>query len=168
MAILPIVHFPDSRLKEKSLPVDKLTGTISAFIADLIETMESFPGCVGLAACQVGFLSQILVMDVGRYRKVVSNHGRVVLINPRLIKTENPIISREGCLSVPDYTGNATRFQKVVVGGVNEKGQSIQMEAEDFEAIVLQHEIDHLNGMLFLDRVSSLKTDVFRRKTYLH
>ncbi len=168
MAILPIVHFPDPRLKKKSLPVDKIDGTVSASINNLIETMESFPGCVGLAACQVGLLIQLLVVDVRRYRKVVPNHGLIVLMNPRLIETQEILMSREGCLSVSDYTGNVTRFHKVVVEGLNAQGQSIQIQAEGFEAIVLQHEIDHLNGMLFLDRVGSLKTDVFRRKTYLH
>lgn len=168
MAILPVVRFPDHRLKEKSSFVESITPEINSFLDDLVQTMQSYPGCVGLAAVQVGCLVQAIAVDVSRYRKPVSGHGLQVLLNPCLVNGNDASIFREGCLSVSDYTGNVSRFQKVMIEAMGRDGRKIQIETEGFEAIVFQHEMDHLNGVLFLDRVSSLKTDVFRRKSYLH
>jgi peptide deformylase len=168
MAILPIVRFPDPKLKQKSLPVSEPFQTIQPFLQDLIETLESYPGCVGLAAPQVGHLIRAIAVDVRRYRKPIEGHGLVTLLNPVILESHLPEMNREGCLSVSDYTGNVLRYQEVLVRGINASGQTTEIRAKGFEAVVMQHEIDHLDGMLFLDRVSSLKTDVFRRKVYLH
>lgn len=145
-------------------PVSKSRG----FLDRLVKTMEFYPGCVGLAAPQVGHHFRAIVVDVRRYRSPVDGHGLQVLINPVILNARFPQMNREGCLSVSDYTGNVVRHQEILVEGTNLEGKSIWIYAKGFEAVVLQHEIDHLDGLLFLDRVSSLKTDVFRRKDYLH
>lgn len=168
MAILPVLRFPDARLKEKSLPVEGNPERFKSFLDDLVGTLQSYPGCVGLAAPQVGRLIRAIAIDVSRYRKSVAGHGLQVLLNPAVLESQHLEMNREGCLSVSDYTGNVLRYQEILVEGVSPLGQAVQIEAQGFEAVVLQHEIDHLDGLLFLDRVSSLKTDVFRRKVYLH
>lgn len=168
MATLPILHFPDPKLKERSRVVTESINEIKGFLHDLVRTMESFPGCVGLAAPQVGRLIRVAAMDVRRYRKPVEGHGLQVLVNPIILNARKAHTNREGCLSVTDYTGSVVRYQEVLVEATNMEGESIWLHAKGFEAIVLQHEIDHLDGMLFLDRVASLKTDIFRRKDYLH
>ncbi|MBI1870979.1 MAG: peptide deformylase [Chlamydiae bacterium] len=168
MAILPVLHLPDPVLNQKSLPVLPPFHHWGPLIHDLVETMEYYPGCVGLAASQVGRLVQVIVVDVRRYRKPVKGHGLQVLLNPKILEKHLPQVSREGCLSVTDYTGNVLRYQEVLVEGLTPQGEKIEIQAEGFEAIVFQHEVDHLEGLLFLDRVSSLKTDIFRRKSFLH
>ena len=168
MAILPVLRFPDPRLKEKSLFVNESLQEIKPLLNDLVETLQSYPGCVGLAAPQVGHLIRAIVIDVRRYRKPVEGHGLVILLNPVILESRLSDMNREGCLSVSDYTGNVLRYQEVLVRGMDLSGKTVEIRAKGFEAIVMQHEIDHLDGMLFLDRVSSLKTDVFRRKVYLH
>ena len=135
---------------------------------DMVETMQFYPGCVGLAASQVGRSERVIVMDVSRYRKSVEGHGLLVLANPVILEAQNPVMSREGCLSVTDFTGNVLRYTEVLVQAWDLQGNNVQIRSKGFEAIVFQHEVDHLDGLLFLDRVSSLKTDIFRRKSYLH
>jgi peptide deformylase len=132
-----------------------------------MDTMLAGPG-VGLAAPQIGILKQVSVIDVSlrknnKPKKGESNHGRIILINPHLVCGEGQQIPREGCLSVPDVLANIKRFQKVSVTFQRPNGEQETIHAEGFEALALQHEMDHLNGTLFLDRVESLKTDVFRR-----
>ncbi len=168
MAILPILQFPDSRLKEKSAPVTGVTTEVSAFIDDLLETMRASPGCVGIAAPQVGMASRIIVVDVSTHRRggQEENHGLLVLVNPEILAMGGKQLVREGCMSVPDYTANVQRAQWVLVDALDRKGKQTILEAIGFEAVVIQHEADHLDGCLFLDRVSSIKTDLFRRKRY--
>ncbi|MBI1884029.1 MAG: peptide deformylase [Chlamydiae bacterium] len=168
MSRLSVLHFPNPILKEKSLDVVPPFETYQAFANDFVETMLAFAGCVGLAAPQVGTLLRVIAVDVSRYRKPVKGHGLHLLFNPVLSQERFLLNQREGCLSVPDYTGNVPRYQALTVEGFNLRGEKIRLEVEGFEAVVFQHEIDHLNGLLFLDRVSSLKTDVFRRKSFLH
>ena len=105
--------------------------------------------------------------DVSLHPKRFINHGNLVLINPEIVSKEGKITGRDGCLSVPDWTGNVTRFEKITVQALDSSGKPLRFETEGFEAVVIQHEIDHLDGLLFLDRVSSLKTDIFRRKPEL-
>jgi peptide deformylase len=168
MAILPILRFPDPRLKEKSAPVTGVTAEVSAFIDDLRETMRASPGCVGIAAPQVGMSSRIIVVDVSAHRRggQEANHGLLVLVNPEILAMGGKQLVREGCMSVPDYTANVQRAQWVLVDALDREGDQVILEAIGFEAVAIQHEVDHLDGYLFLDRVSSIKTDLFRRKRY--
>ena len=168
MAILPILQFPDPRLKETSVPVTGVTADVSAFIDDLLETMRASPGCVGIAAPQVGMASRIIVVDVSAHRRggQEENHGLLVLVNPEILAMGGKQLVREGCMSVPDYTANVQRAQWVLVDALDREGKQTILEAIGFEAVVIQHEADHMDGYLFLDRVSSIKTDLFRRKRY--
>jgi peptide deformylase len=106
----------------------------------------------------------MVVIDCSLALKPCANHGLLALINPVISRSEGKRLGREGCLSIPDFTGNVVRAEKITVNAMTTNGAQTRVEAEGFEAVVLQHEIDHLDGILFLDRVSSLKTDVFRRK----
>lgn len=170
MAILPILTYPDARLKTICTAVEALTEEAINFIADLEETLEASPGCVGIAAPQVGFTKRIIIIDASRNRKPVENHGRMVLINPEIIWQDGEILGREGCLSLPHLTANVKRAKLIRCRAQLAAGTLLKetiIEAGDFEARVLLHEADHLDGLLFLDRVSSLKTDVFRRKNFI-
>ena len=168
MAVLPIRIFPDPVLKEKAAPVDKVTGAVSAFLDDLLETMRRSPGGVGIAAPQVGVLQRIVIVDVSAHRRGSreQNHGLLVLVNPEILAKGGKQIVREGCMSVPDYTANVERAQWVLVDALGPDGERKIIESIGFEAVAIQHEVDHLDGLLFLDRVVSVKTDLFRRKKY--
>lgn len=137
---------------------------INRIIQDLLDTLASSPG-VALAAPQIGESYRIIVCDVSRKIKE-NHHGQIILINPGILRREGKKVFREGCLSIPDYTGNVSRAERVWVKGLNPQGQRANLIAEGFEALALQHEIDHLEGILFLDRIASLSTDLFRRKGY--
>jgi peptide deformylase len=128
----------------------------------MLDTLRASPG-VALAAPQIGCLVQIIVVDVSR-KKGGAGHGLVVLLNPRIRHQEQARIIREGCLSVPDYTGNVLRYEQAVVEGFAPDGTLVTLTTSGFEALAFQHELDHLNGMLFLDRIQSLNTDLFHRK----
>lgn len=168
MAVLPIRLFPDPVLKEKSAPVEGVTAEVSALIADLVETMRSGPGGVGISAPQVGELRRIVVVDVSVHRRggQEQNHGLLVLVNPEILAMGGKQIVREGCMSIPDYTANVQRAQWVLVDALDQDGNRKIIESLGFEAVAIQHEMDHLDGILFLDRVVSVKTDLFRRKKY--
>jgi peptide deformylase len=137
-----------------------------ALAGDLIDTMRVSPGCVGLAAPQIGVSIRAFCVDVSSHPKGQPNHGLVVLFDPTLVHAEGAEVRREGCMSVPDFTANVRRALRVVVRGIDPDGREQVLEAEGFEARAFQHELDHLDGQLILDRVASLSTDVFRRKTY--
>ena len=165
MAILPVLVYPDPELKKVSDPVD-FNEDLTATIQDLLDTMYDAPGCVGLAAPQCGIKKRILIVDASRNPKVESQYGLMVIINPIIEHSEGEILAREGCLSLPDLTANVTRAQMIRARFHDQHGVEHVIEPTDFEARVILHELDHLDGILFLDRVSSLKTDVFRRKRY--
>lgn len=167
MAVRPLRLFPDSCLSQMCAPVKKFDQNLHSLVEDLFHTMHKSPG-VGLAAPQIGVLERVSVIDVSRAKKSASphNNGPVVLINPRMIEGHGTQILREGCLSVPDLLANVKRFLTVVFDTETLEGKTIRLRAEGFEALAFQHELDHLDGKLFLDRVNSLKTDVFRRKTF--
>jgi len=129
----------------------------------MLDTLRASPG-VALAAPQIGCPVQVIVVDVSR-KKGETGHGLVVLLNPRISRQERKRIVREGCLSVPDYTGNVLRFEHAVVEGLSPEGAPVTIEASGFEALAFQHELDHLDGTLFLDRIQSQDTDLFRRKS---
>jgi peptide deformylase len=169
MAILPILAYPHPLLKTVCSPVESLDSETLQFIKDLEETLESSPGCVGIAAPQVSMLKRIIIVDASRNRKPVENHGRLVLINPVVEWQDGEVLGREGCLSLPHLTANVKRAKHIRCRALTAHGNDLKeltVEASEFEARVILHESDHLDGLLFLDRVSSLKTDVFRRKTY--
>ncbi len=168
MAILPILKFPDPLLKERSAPVARVDGEVSSVIDDLLETMRASPGGVGIAAPQVGVLQRIIAVDVSNHKRGgrEENHGLLVLVNPEILARGGKQLVREGCMSVPDYTANVQRAQWVLVDALDRGGKQLILEAIGFEAVAIQHEMDHLDGVLFLDRVVSVKTDVFRRKNY--
>ena len=166
MAILDIITIPDERLKQPSEPVELFDESLCTFIADLEETRQSGPGAVGIAASQVGRFQRVMIVDVSKTRKPVPNHGHMVLINPEITHWEGYEIGREGCLSVPDYTGNVIRATHIRLKAQDPQGAALEFEMEGFEARAVQHEIDHLDGMLFVDRVVSRRTDLFQRKVY--
>jgi peptide deformylase len=133
---------------------------------DLVDTMRDHPGCVGLAAPQLGELVRMVVVDVTGDRRATVSNGLLVLVNPNVVSATGSEVAREGCLSIPDFTANVRRATRIVVEAATPAEGSRRIESEGFEARCLLHELDHLDGMLFLDRVDSLKTDVFRRKRY--
>jgi peptide deformylase len=168
MAILPILQFPDPVLKEKSAPVERITPDISKMIDDLLETMRASPGGVGISAPQAGILKRIVAVDVSASPRggQQENHGLLVLVNPEILAKGGRQIVREGCMSIPDYTANIERAQWVLVDALDRNGKQVILEAVGLEAVAIQHEVDHLDGILFIDRVASIKTDLFRRKKY--
>ncbi len=166
MAVLEILTIPDERLKQPSAPVAVFDAVLQARIADLEDTRQAGPAAVGIAAPQVGWFERVVIIDCSQTRKPVPNHGRLVLVNPEITHWDGFEMGREGCLSVPDYTGNVIRATKIRLTAQDPAGQPLQFEMEGYEARAAQHEIDHLDGTLFVDRVVSRRTDLFRRKVY--
>jgi peptide deformylase len=166
MHALPIRCYPDPLLKQPTRPVDRLTDKTTRLIDDLIRTMRQHPRCVGLAAPQVGSDLSIAVMDATGHPKVPQAQGLLVLVNPRIVRVEGAVRQREGCLSVPDLTGSVVRAAVVELEAFDRAGARLHRRLEGFEAVIAQHEIDHLEGRLFLDRVVNPGTDIFHRKHY--
>ena len=166
MAVKTILTIPDERLKQVSEPVAHFDEALRTFIDDLEETRLAGPGAVGIAAPQVGCFQRIVIVDVSNMRKPVPNHGHLVLINPEITHWDGFELGREGCLSVPDYTGNVIRAGQIKLTAQDPWGNRHSYEMEGFEARAVQHEADHLDGMLFLDRLVSRRTDLFQRKVY--
>lgn len=166
MAVLEILCYPDERLKRESESVQSFDQKLRDFVADLEETRLAGPGAVGIAAPQVGEAKCIVIVDVSGLKKPVENHGYLLMINPEITKWEGMAKGREGCLSVPDFTGNVIRAEKIHVRFQNLEGEWIELDATGYEARAIQHEIDHIDGMLFLDRLVSRRTDLFQRKVY--
>lgn len=165
MGILDVLTYPDSRLKQTSEPVECFDQELRDFVSDLEQTMRAGPGGVGIAAPQVGRLMRIAIVDVSSKPKL-KNHGRMVLINPDITAWEGLAVGREGCMSVPDYTGNVVRAERIVLDAFDEHGGLHHYETDGFEARAVQHELDHLDGLLFLDRLVSRRNDLFRRKVF--
>ena len=155
--------YPDPRLKQISKPVAQFDDSLRSFILDLEETLRAGPGGVGIAAPQVGRFERIVIVDVSSKPKI-KHHGRLVLINPEILTKEGSAVGREGCLSVPEYTGNVARAKFITLRAQDEFGKSCEFEMERYEARAVQHEMDHLDGFLFLDRLVS-RRDIFRRQT---
>lgn len=167
MAIQPILRYPHPLLKKICHEVSTIDREIRALIQDLLDTMQAGPGSVGVAAPQIGVTLRVCVVDVSASRNGrENNHGLLRMINPRIIARSGSAIMREGCMSVPDYTGDVERSTEVTVRFQEPQGDLREITASGFEAIALQHEMDHLDGILFLDRIVSVKTGLFRRKTY--
>ena len=166
MAVLEILAIPDERLKQESQAVTVFDDELRAFIADLEETRQAGPAAVGIAAPQVNRHQRIVIVDCSTTRKPVPNHGHLILVNPEITEWDGYEMGREGCLSVPDYTGNVIRATRITLKAQDPHGNPLQFEMEGFEARAVQHELDHLDGLLFIDRVVSRRTDLFRRKVY--
>ena len=166
MAVLDILKLPDPRLKQVSEPVTEFDDALRAFIDDLEETRRHGPAAVGIAAPQVGVFRRVVIIDCSQTRKPVPNHGHLILVNPEITHWEGYEPGREGCLSVPDYTGNVIRATRIRLEARDPWGEPLEFEMEGYEARAAQHEIDHLDGILFVDRVVSRRTDLFRRKVY--
>jgi peptide deformylase len=162
VAARPIVLYPDPLLKQRCEPVDPLSELGREITRDLTDTLEAGPG-VGLAAPQIGFPYRVIVVDAGRNPRRFGQ-GRFMLFNPELREATGQQLGREGCLSIPEYTGNVRRAAEVLVCGTGRAGETIEVRATEYEAVVFQHELDHLDGILFLDRIVNAKKDLFRRK----
>lgn len=160
MAVLEIKKYPDNILRIKAEPVRKIDSTILSLIDDMTETMYAAPG-VGLAATQVGVSLRIMVVDVGLKEE---GSGLIVLINPEIISVHGEIEEEEGCLSVPDYKAQIKRAEIITVRGLDKEGREIEIESTSLLARVIQHEIDHLNGVLIIDRMSPIKRELFKKK----
>jgi len=165
VAILDVLVYPDTRLKRVSSPVKNIDDDLSKFIFDLEETMRAGPPSVGIAAPQVGRFERIVIIDVSS-KPDIPNHGKLVLINPKIVSKQGSVVGREGCLSVPDYTGNVMRAEALTLQALNLVGKTVNYQMEGFEARAISHEIDHLDGVLFLDRLVSRRNSLFRRKVY--
>lgn len=161
MAVREIVLFPDPILKTVCLPVDMTDPELPELVQDLIDTVKASPG-VGVAAPQIGVAKRAIAVDISPK----PGNGLIILLNPEVVSSGNPKTGREGCLSIPDFTANVRRPQEIVIRGLNPQGESVVLHSVGLEAVCLQHEVDHLDGILFLDRVASLKKDVFRRKGF--
>ncbi|MGD9974964.1 MAG: peptide deformylase [Desulfatirhabdiaceae bacterium] len=161
MESFKIYTFPDEILLKPAEPVAEIDGNLQKTIDIMAKTMYQAPG-VGLAATQVGLNRQLLIYDIQPRDETPLLS---TLINPRIISHEGEIISpEEGCLSVPDFRSDVKRFERILVEAVDRDGKPVRIEAEGFHAIVLQHEIDHLNGILFIDRISALKRSLYKKR----
>lgn len=158
MAQLPILHYPDPRLRIRAEPVTEVDGRIRTLAADMLETMYAASG-VGLAATQVNVHELVLVVDISEER-----NQPLCLINPQILRAEGEVSYEEGCLSVPDVFEAVSRAEFIRATALNEHGETIEMEAEGLLAICIQHEMDHLEGKLFVDYLSALKRDRLKRK----
>jgi len=172
MAILDICTYPDPVLKKKAARIEKIDDTIHQLIQDMVDTLYSVHG-IGLAAPQVGVSKQLLIYDLDRedleeglsHEESLQKRNPGVIINPEIVSAEIEVLSeKEGCLSVPEFKADVPRYQKIHIKAMDEKEQSIDIETDQYLGIVLQHEMDHLNGILLVDYVSSLKREMYRRR----
>jgi len=159
MSIRKIVTYPDTVLRERAEPVTNIDGEIQRLIDDMIETMYHAPSAIGLASNQVGEPCRIIIFDTSAREKP---NDLVVLINPEIIEANGLIVNEEGCLSVIDYRADVKRAEYVTVKGIDREGNPITLTKEGLAAIVLQHEIDHLNGTLFIDHIGKLKRELYK------
>ncbi len=158
--IREILHYPDPRLKQNSGPVANITGNLAQLVDDMVQTMYDAPG-IGLAAVQLGIPQRIVVLDVNHEEP---GKELVKLINPVITAREGEVIWEEGCLSVVDYTAEVKRAAKIEVKAWTPDEKEITLQAEDLFAVALQHELDHLDGKLFIDRISRLKKELYARR----
>jgi len=160
MAVREILTFPSPELKKTATDVTNIDGQVAALAADMVETMYAAPG-VGLAAPQVGVAERMIVLDVN-----TEDPGKdlLKLINPAIAERRGNVLWEEGCLSVIDYTAEVKRSAEVLVRAWTPDQKEIEIEADGLLAVALQHEIDHLDGKLFIDRLSALKRDLYKRK----
>ncbi|MDP6335042.1 MAG: peptide deformylase [Nitrospinaceae bacterium] len=165
MAVFDILVYPDPRLKEVSRQVNVIDESVMKLVSDLEDTIAAGPPSVGIAAPQIGRFERIAIVDVSS-KSNIPNHGKLILINPQIISKQGAVKGREGCLSVPDYTGNVIRPERITLQALDLMGKNQSYDMEGFEARAVLHEIDHLDGLLFLDRLVSRRDNLFRRKVY--
>jgi peptide deformylase len=165
LAVRPVLRLPHPVLQQVAQPVGAIDDDARRLAEDLLETMAVSPACVGLAANQIGSTRRAFCVDVTGHKKAKSCHGAFVLFDPRLLVARAPETAREGCMSVPDLTGNVARATEVVVQGLTPEGTERVIEADAFEARAILHELDHLDGLVFLDRVTAVG-EVFARVKY--
>ena len=158
MALLEILHFPDPRLRLRASPVAQVDDQVRQAVRDMFDTMYDAPG-IGLAATQVNIQRQIIVIDVSE-----DKNNPICLINPQIIESDGTEEMQEGCLSVPGFYENVTRAERVTVRALNEQGESIEIKADGILAVCIQHEMDHLEGKLFVDYLSALKRQRIKKK----
>ena len=163
MALREIRTYPDPVLRNKTSRVERIDSTLDRLIEDMVETMRAAPG-VGLAANQVGVPLQLAVIDLSSREDEEQRHPLLIIINPEILSMEGSVIEEEGCLSIPEYAEKVKRAARVKVRAQDRTGKQFELEAEGLMAKALQHEIDHLNGLLFVDRLSSLKKSLFKRR----
>lgn len=163
MAVLEILQYPDARLTQVSSPVTAFDAALRELMRDLEDTMRAGPGSVGVAAPQVNRFVRVVIVDVSIKPKI-AHHGCLRLVNPEIVWRDGEVMGREGCMSVPDYTGNVPRARSIRLRAQDVDGQWQVWDCEGYEARAVQHEIDHLDGLLFVDRVVSPRHDLFRRK----
>jgi len=161
MAVREILVHPDVCLKQIATVVTAFDDSLETLYRDLEDTLRQAPGCVGIAAPQIGCSQRAVMVDVRD-----SEYGRLLLVNPEIVRHEGLVRGREGCLSVPDFTGNVIRADSIIVQARDRYGREQELAFSGFEARVVQHELDHLDGLLFLDRLISRRHDLFRRKVY--
>ena len=161
MTVLDILTYPDKFLKKQTAAVENIDGALQTIFDDMTTTMYQAPG-VGLAAPQVGIGQSFIIYDIAPREDGRDLH---VLVNPKIVTSEGEIISEnEGCLSVPEFQADVERAERVLVEGVDRDGNPLRFEAEGLLAIVIQHELDHLNGTLFIDHISTLKRQMYKRR----
>jgi peptide deformylase len=160
MAVLEIKKYPEKVLKERAAPIENIDAGLEQLMDDMIETMHYARG-IGLAANQVGISKKLCVLDLGLREDKVP---LIILLNPVITEKEGLVDAEEGCLSIPGYLTSIKRSEKVLVKGVNREGKDIEIEAEGLLARALQHEIDHLEGLLFIDRMSPIRREFFKRR----
>lgn len=160
-----MLRLPDPVLSRRAEEVGAVDDDVRALVTDLLDTMRASPACVGLAAPQIGVSRRVFVADVSGHPKAADAHGLIVLCDPVLLEAGDPALAREGCMSVPDLTGDVARATRVVLHGLDANGAERTVEAAGFEARALLHELDHLDGLLFLDRVTSGR-HIHARKVY--
>ena len=166
MALRPVLQFPDPRLKRVSAPIERVTDEIRDLARDMLEVMYDEPG-IGLAAPQLGEPVRLIVLDtLWKDEEAGGERRPLVLVNPEIVEREGKVVWTEGCLSVPDFTADVERSERVRVRGLDLDGREYVEEAADLRAVCFQHEIDHLDGVLFIDRISRLKRSLYvsRRK----
>jgi len=158
MALLEILRFPDKRLRTKAIPVEQVDKETQQIIEDMFETMYDAPG-IGLAATQVNIHKQIVVMDISEQKD-----QPLCLINPKILSSDGIEKSEEGCLSVPAYYADVERAESITVQALDQKGEMFELEADELLAVCIQHELDHLQGKLFIDYLSPLKRQRLQKK----
>ena len=158
MALLDILEFPDPRLRTKAKPIHTVTAKVAKLADDMLETMYAAPG-IGLAASQVNVHQRLLVLDVSDDKR-----APMVFINPKIVIAEGEIQSDEGCLSIPGFYEPVDRFEKIQVKALDKDGNEFVLDAEDLLAICIHHEMDHLDGKLFVDYLSSTKRQLIRKR----
>lgn len=166
MKVLPVLQAPHPVLSRACEPVDPDNPLVAELAADMVTTMRASPGCVGLAAPQVGVGFQLFVVDVTGHPKASTVHGLLVLANAVVVEASRWKPGREGCMSIPDLTGDVKRAGRIVIAGEVPGGGKVTISTDAFEARALQHEIDHCNGSLFVDKVSGAHA-LYQRKVYL-